>query len=138
MRLHASSPTAFTGPSFTGTRPVCRRLNRSLHLERAFGLETPRPFLVFFDQNFTTLEWDIGRSKSLWAKGQRIGSSLVNDSQPSNLRLTGSQTPRLLFLLLSTGDWRGVGNLYVNDFGFIQSFIFLFKPCDGSVLIPPL
>ena len=61
MRLHASSPTTFTGPPTTGTSPFCKRLNRSLHLRRVFGLN--RLFLLFFDQNFATLEWDIGRSK---------------------------------------------------------------------------
>ena len=69
MRLHANCPTTCTGPPTTGTSPtaVCKRLNKSLHLERELGLEIP---LVFFDQNFVTLDWDIGRSKNLWAKRQ--------------------------------------------------------------------
>ena len=46
---------------------VVNPTGRSLHLERELGLEIP---LVFFDQNFVTLDWDIGRSKNLWAKRQ--------------------------------------------------------------------
>jgi hypothetical protein len=58
MILHACCPTAFTGPPTTGTSPtaVCKRLKRSLHLERALALEIP--FV-----NFATLSWDIGRTR---------------------------------------------------------------------------